>query len=178
MKKGLSILLLLIFALNLGGVLIVFKIHQFHIRREIRRQIKSGVSVEDMKVISVKAGASASLDWEDEHEFLFQGMMYDVIRRDTSADGTITYYCISDQQETTLFAGLEDSVRKSIKQENKFQDITKKVFSLSFNLYFENNKIFIPIDNKEACLHRTSMNVYSAPHINIVSPPPRWYARV
>ncbi|MEP7321254.1 MAG: hypothetical protein ABI761_05020 [Saprospiraceae bacterium] len=174
MKKGLSILLLLVFALNLGGILLVFKIHQFQIRCEIRRHIRSGICTEDMKVISIKPDAAGSLAWEDENEFLFQGMMYDVVRRDTSADGSINYYCISDDQETILFAELEESIRKSNKQENRSQELTKKFFSLFFNLYFEKNTTFFTAADLNACLHWNVFIAYSAPYLNIVSPPPRW----
>ncbi len=113
MKRTFSILLLLVFAFNIGGFLSVFEIQKGMARKQMKRRLKEGVPEAQLSHITIGKQEAATLEWKKSNEFRYKGNLYDIVKSSRDADGTIHYYCVTDKQETVLFANLDELVKQS-----------------------------------------------------------------
>lgn len=104
MRRLLLLFLLFVFTFNSVGYYFVFRILQEQIRSEVKDQLKQQIQENKLHLITIKETEARKLDWEREgKEFSYKGMMYDVVRTEKQ-EGAISYYCISDVEESHLFA--------------------------------------------------------------------------
>ena len=174
MKRCIGIFLLFVFAFNIVGVAIVFKVQQIFIRREIKRQIKNGISDDELHVIKIPPDKRGELKWKNDNEFSYQGSMFDIVRKEVLDDETIVYHCINDKEEAKLFANLDGLVHKSLGKDNPAKQTVKKIFKV-FTLICQNDHnplvLFDSYDSSWHCLY--DISYYSSPFIAIKSPPPQ-----
>lgn len=175
LKKSLSILFLSAFILDLAGIFVVFKIEQFNIRKEIKRQIKRGIDDDDLHLFSLTQKEYDELNWvREDIEFRSDSSMFDIVRLEKNRD-SIFLYCVNDKEEAILFAQLDDMVKKKTEQNSNSPDSPAnkvvKLFKL-FN-YVEN------INDSYQGIFTISRNVfieknvcYLLPFIAIDNPPP------
>ena len=172
MKKWVSILLLVTFAFDFAGVIILFHVQQFRIRREIKSQIKRGLSEDQLQIISLTPQLSADMIWIKDHEFALHGEMFDIVHSDTCADGSIEFYCINDKQEKILFAQLDDLVRKSTQNEDPAGRTASELFQLfSFYMVPPSVELSIPF-RLPAGIYADWVPCYSSPSLLATCPPP------
>lgn len=112
--RPLAGLLLLLMLVQTAGPMLVFSIQQQQVRREIRHRIKAGVS-EDQLVhlaipVSLEKKPNSRFRRMHSREFRFDGHMYDIVRQKQIGDTTF-YACIADDEETALFANLQQMIR-------------------------------------------------------------------
>ncbi|MFY9307587.1 MAG: hypothetical protein WAQ28_00920 [Bacteroidia bacterium] len=173
LKKTTIYILLGIFLFNTAGYFIAFKIAQHQVQKEIKAEIKQGLSIDQLIPIVIKKECLNQVDWrESGKEFYYQGNLYDIVKSSENAD-SITYYCISDTQEELLFEHLEDHIDDYISAQKVLKHrSSKKAVSPSIKLYF-NTQISLDINTYSL------QNIYPAvslfyftvyPEIN--SPPP------
>lgn len=114
---AISLLFLLLF--QTASHLFVFKIQQYQIRKEIKRQIKAGVSEEELVLLKIPLALELSpnnvFKRMEAHEFRYHGEMYDVVRQEQHGD-TTWYYCLWDEKESELFAELDEQVARQMNQ--------------------------------------------------------------
>lgn len=179
MKKIAAIILLFVFAFNLGGFFLVFKIKQYYVRQEIKHRIKQGVPDDELILITVTPAIQHKLEWEfeweDEKEFRYEGMMYDVVKTEVIDETTIAYYCISDEQETTLFANLDEQVKKNrdINNDNTENDSLEDMFKLLSDIYAQPQKDNTTFIQPNATTTFEYVSHYSSHSLDIASPPPK-----
>lgn len=133
LNKFVVILFLSVLFLDFGGVLVLFKFEQGRIRKEIKRQIKRGVRDEDLFSIEVNAQNEHEFVWIKNHEFRYQGRLYDVVKTEPCNQGKI-YWCINDIQEQQLFSHLDEWVKKRSDKDNAGKSVASKLFK--FLLYY------------------------------------------
>lgn len=173
MKKLIFIALTSIFLFNLGGFFIVFKYQQSAIRKEIKKQIKEGVPEDELTIIKQTSENFDELVWiKPKKEFTYKGTMYDVVRKTIEDNGDVTYYCINDTQETTLFVNLDNQVKKNMDARNNGKNPFQHFFQ---TLFFVENSVNVSFDFLETKndSHFYYSHNYSSPAINIPGPPPR-----
>lgn len=90
----------------------VFNIQQVAHRYHIKNQIKKGTFKAELFEIVVTEANVAQLDFEDEHEFEYEGVMYDIVKTDSVDPGTVVYHCLRDMDETELIADFEKLMKK------------------------------------------------------------------
>ncbi len=108
-------LLLLMFQST--GYYLYFKIQQQHIRFEIKQKIKAGVPQDEIVLLKLSRTIQDNRDEFQrihEHEFRYQGKMYDIVRQEDQGEAT-WFYCISDEKETLLFARLDEQVKNEMR---------------------------------------------------------------
>lgn len=136
MKTIASILFLFILLFQSAGYIIVFKVQQNLIRHEIKQQIKSGVPESEQVLLVISHAIQQNREvFQRIHsrEFRYYGKMYDVIKQEDK-NGTTWFFCISDEQETSLFARLDEQVKKEMqtpaseKQREKLQQWGNPLF--------------------------------------------------
>jgi hypothetical protein len=89
LKRTIAILFSVIILFQLTGFLIIFKVKQQTIRKEIKHFIKNGVPQNELITIELNASNKMDFDWKHSREFSYKGGMYDVVRTDTIDHNTV-----------------------------------------------------------------------------------------
>lgn len=109
------------------GYIIVFKITQIQIKKEVKRELKSKVKSTDLHLISFSKNDLDKINWmEEEKEFLLNNKMYDIVKKEIS-ENSVLFYCIDDKKEAELFANLDVHINKHLKNHSSSQKNTIKV---------------------------------------------------
>lgn len=130
----LSILLLGIFLYQVAGIFVAFKIQQQGIRKEIKRQIKLGVPAGELHYLTITAANYRELAWHNHKEFMYRGVMYDVVHKKINHATSVTFQCVSDTQETILFANLEQQVDQTTDARHHGKNPLKLITQLFFTV--------------------------------------------
>lgn len=148
MRQFVAIILFIFVLLQTAGYLFVFKLQQHEIRQEIKRQIKAGVP--EGELVLFKLANTAHLSWIIHgREFRSNGVMYDVVRKESDGD-TTRYYCLSDEQETQLFAQLDEAVARDMNQNPARQQKLERILQAFGTLYFYPHANFPFLDSAKA----------------------------
>lgn len=116
MKRVVSILILLFVLTGTAGIQFIFSSLEYSIKKDIKHRIKNGVPENDLHVFSFNDHEEPV--WvKPGKEFRINGAMFDVVRQEKNEEG-VTYYCISDIQETMLFATLGQFTRENLTDED------------------------------------------------------------
>jgi hypothetical protein len=125
-RKYLSVIILMLFLFNIGGYYLWFSIVKSNIQKEVRQEIRKGLSEKDLTLITVPVNDEKGICWiKPGKEFTYQGKMYDVVKSKIS-DNKRLYYCIDDIKEKKLIAGfskMNETNQKARKLFVKFQNI-------------------------------------------------------
>lgn len=113
LRNTASILLIFVLVFHFSGGQLLFQIRRQLVRQEIKTQIKQGVPKADLVEFKFARGGEKlkKLQWHNDHEFRYNGSMYDIVEKSETADSLI-FKCVNDHQETLLFANLEKLLQK------------------------------------------------------------------
>lgn len=137
MKKIVTLFLLSIFLFNTVGYFIAFEVVQSEIKNEIDTEIKEKINSPELIAIVINKLQLSETKWsEDGKEMYYDDKFYDVVRHTENAT-SITYYCINDKEEETLFANLEDHINTQIAANTPTKNQKKSVDNV-IKLYFSN----------------------------------------
>ncbi|MCC9138432.1 hypothetical protein ACFSKU_12685 [Pontibacter silvestris] len=152
MRRITSIWLLFVFLLPISSTYISFKFRQHHIRKEIKRQLKSGVNEDKLVLLKIPVSKEVSpgKDFKRMHEreFRYKGNMYDIVKQEKR--GEITWYwCIWDKQETALFVQLDQMVDRAMRNSPTQQANDKLLEQFLDSLYYTEItlKLNLPLQN-------------------------------
>lgn len=136
--------------------------------------IKQGLPENELTMILVTPENRNLLDWEEDHEFRYKGTMYDIVKIKTVCETSTIYYCIKDNEETKLFAQLDEEVDKRMNADRNGSDSLKNLFKLLSNVYYsQQNTIWISFQ-AEFVIVLKYFNHYFSPSPDISSPPPKF----
>jgi hypothetical protein len=96
------------------GYFIAFKAVQYEIKSTIVSEINLGIKTNAETIITINKTDLSKIDWQEEgKEMVYNGKRFDVVK--SKADQTtVTFYCINDTQEETLFANLDKHVTSHV----------------------------------------------------------------
>lgn len=115
-QRLIALFILFTMLVKIGGYYPIFMVERWHIRKEIKRSIKSSIPEKDLHRISFSK-STGEINWVREgKEFSVNGQMYDIVKSEECLD-TIHYYCISDDEETELFAHLDERTKKQMEND-------------------------------------------------------------
>lgn len=175
LKKSLSIFLLFTIIFNLTGVFIVFKIEQAHIRKTIKHQIKEGVPEDELHIFNLSQEAYDQLDWvRPDIEFREGKEMYDIVRFENLGD-SIQLHCVSDEDETILFAQLDEMTKKKLEQESQSPNNPISRIVKVLKVIYAFNKYSYTINSQELNItdNFATLNYsYSSPYLEVPTLPP------
>jgi hypothetical protein len=175
-KKLFSILLLVIVLFNITGFFVIFKIEQFHIRKAIKRQIKAGVSEDELHFFSFSQKEFNELDWTKKgKEFRLENTMYDVVRLEKFKD-FIHLYCVNDKEESVLFANLYERIQYKMNQESNIPNSPLNNILKIFNLVYVSKEYSYQLAGysvqSASTLNDFRVVFYTSPFIKSETPPP------
>ncbi|KAF5075313.1 hypothetical protein DSECCO2_172600 [anaerobic digester metagenome] len=166
-------MLLLSLSLNGTAYYFLFRLQQERIRKEIKMMIKAGVPDGELSVIRHTAENSEDFHWIHSREFRYRGVMYDVVRSEKAADGATLLHCVTDHQETLLFANL-DLMTKSQAARHPAHSKAIHFYSLLMGgLFTPPDAEYIRPDSGFMILDAFYLIFYQQPGIFIDAPPPQ-----
>lgn len=149
MKNILAGILILALLYGVAGHFVVFKSLQLKYRQQAKEVIENTESKEQLVhfTLSTELTQSQSFQWIKEHEFRYQGRMYDIVNNDT-INGTRHVYCYHDKKEEKLIAGYTRQIFQNQKKnktgaQNYLYNILKRLsrqyvenpFIINFGIY-------------------------------------------
>lgn len=66
--------------------------------------------------LSFSQMSGKDFEWVNDHEFRYQGQMYDVLSQEPASHG-VQFSCLKDEDETRLFRTLDDQVASLLEQD-------------------------------------------------------------
>lgn len=157
----------------------MFKLAQYKIQKEIKMLLKKGVPEDKLYIISIPVKNIKDIDWtRDGKEFRHKGNMYDIVRVENGKD-TIHYHCVNDQQETQLFAHLEEMVDQQMNNDKSPVGRTaKNLLKLfwSFKYVPSDNFAFLPSISNSNPENSIYSFFHSPVYLEISTPPPNQVA--
>lgn len=176
MKRTIAILFSIIILFQLTGFLIIFKVKQQTIRKEIKHFIKNGVPQNELITIELNASNKMDFDWKHSREFSYKGGMYDVVRTDTIDHKTVLLHCVNDIQEKQLFANLDNMVSQCFSEQSK-QANRQVDFSQLLTLKYLLPNLSLSSSRINSLLSQPDYlnNPYQSPYIQSSEPPPQFF---
>jgi hypothetical protein len=175
-KRTIAILLSVIILFQLTGFLIVFKVKQQAIRKEIKHLIKNGVPQNELFAIEFNSSNKLDFDWKHSREFSYKGNMYDIVRTDTINQSTFLFYCVNDIQEKQLFANLDKMVSSCFSEQSQQTD--KQIdFSQLLTLKYLAPNVYLLFYKSNSLFFRANYlnHQYQSPFILSCEPPPQFF---
>src|SRR5690606_4744029 len=115
----------------------IFKYKQSVIRKEIRYQIKENKALEKQHSFSLKEVFARKAIIEHGKEIVWNMRSYDVVKI-KFPEGKFVVLCISDEDETNLFASLDLHIKNLVSDVPSNSDYQKNFTKDFFKLYYTN----------------------------------------
>ena len=136
MRKHFHISFLLLILLCPTALAYLFFAWQKHqVKERVKAQLLAGMDVSELTELKFSAAdAAVLLEWEEEHEFEYQGQMYDVV--DVSIEGdSICYRCYQDQAESRLKEELRRLLARPLRDDSATADNTQRLMTFFQSLF-------------------------------------------
>ncbi len=173
-RKLVSFSLLILLTFQIIGFVGYFEFAHYQLKKEIKSQLKKGVSKDKLVIFDFNSNQLKELIWLKKNEFNLNDNLYDVVRK-SHKNGITHLECISDKQEKVLFAKLDQNVSSNLGDDNQHKPISNwfkllqtpalpvSVFDATNLIYFKENAI-------ETFYYLEHLSLKS---IQKVSPPPQ-----
>jgi hypothetical protein len=141
-KTLLSLTLLVILLLKMGGFYAILSYERHEIREKVEQKLLNSIEKSDLICIVANDENLPKIKWERaEKEFSFEGNLYDVVYRE-NAVGVTHYYCLTDKNETKLEAKIDELLENQT-EKSPFRNQSKLIISfLSEPLITHQNPTF------------------------------------
>lgn len=175
MRKLISFSLLFLFLWQIGGYVIEFQLESGRIRKEIKKLTKEAVPRNQLVYFQFSDKEIQNLTWTKKNEFKKDGHFYDVVWKKNLANGVVEFQCVSDDQETVLFAKIDQYVSANLANSNPDKPL-KNWSKLVFGVYLPSHFDIQPIFQSSLSAHTENGFYYkdqlSIGFLFIETPPP------
>ncbi len=173
MKKAASLFLLSIFLFNAVGYYFVYKAAQYQIKYEMQSEIKQGADNNEFETLTISKNNLHYVEWlETGKEMRYNNKLYDIVKC-TETSSAVTFYCINDTKEESLFANLEEHINTHIAGKPTKNENQKKSIGNIIKLYFNNDlSINLNLVSSEKHIFSSNNFTYKSTLIETDSPPP------
>ena len=151
---------------------------QFLERRifDVKKEIHDRINAEEIEpdvLLKFTPVQSAQLAWEHDREFMYQGMMYDIICSEMFND-TIWYWCHLDIKESTLKRKLNNLLVNGVDSAPLNQDHNKQLTHFFKTLFFVSSKAATTayLSSSQEILFAYADQHYVSPGSSPPAPPP------
>ena len=173
LKKIIGILLVLFFVGSYAGSYLWIRHQRHRVRRELKN-VLAQVNKKDLTTFSFTTAEAENLDWQNPHEFLYKGKMYDVVEK-TEKNGSIIYSCWLDKEETKLNNQLNSLLDDFLANNEPLQKSKQNLLSIFKKLFNNTPSLF---DWQQISLLITNFSdkamLYSSLNLSPPSPPPKF----
>ncbi|MFL5810113.1 MAG: hypothetical protein ACJ749_11370 [Flavisolibacter sp.] len=169
MKKITAILLLFCLVFATAGYHFVFRYQISEAKSEMKKQLQaSSDHKEDITAFNLTREELATVEWENAHEFRFNGEMYDLISKQ-SKNGVLHLRCIADEKETALLDQYMDINRNNLPGKKTLNSLIQLICAqfIPPAAVTMNAAVYLPVN-----FPSYSSNLFSVTY-PIHTPPPR-----
>jgi hypothetical protein len=174
MKKTIAYILFSIFIYQTVGYVLSFNVMKYSIESEFKTKIKNNLSDKDCSHFNINLISNhPTFSWEEKnHEFWYQGIIYDVVS--ISNSGLIK--CIKDSKDNLLFKNLDQYVDGYYTKNLNGKKALQNINTLFFALFLPAKVVEIP--NRFIVYNESQFDKIAIikPSISIaeIAPPPRF----
>jgi hypothetical protein len=173
MKRGLAILLLTLFLFNMFGYYFVFSYNRYLLRNEMRSLARAGYFEGSGILLKIKdVQHEPGFKRLDKNEFVYNGMLYDILAESTSGN-TTTFKCINDIKEEKLLAEFHNYLDQTVSHNDPVkakhaQAMLRHLITLALVEYPLTHPSQVPFESK---FFIYSSPLVSVPRISLFHPP-------
>jgi len=170
-KNSILSVLLLLFLAQGGIGYWVLQHKLWLVKKEMKALVLGGVEEDKLTPIHLSEAEFKQLEWPEPWEFMHNGKMYDISRREFHKDGSVTLYAIMDTEENELKTLVRSLVKNS---SDKKQTQEQLHFFYKFQSQWVCDFELIQIPKLECQLSHFSTNRFfvSSPHVRLNELPP------
>jgi hypothetical protein len=174
-RKLVSFGLLIVFVIQIIGFVGYFEFAHYNLKKEIKTQLKQGVSKDQLALFDFNANQMKKLVWLKKNEFDLDGNLYDVVRK-SNKNGITHLECISDKQEKILFAKLDQNVSSNLSDDNQQKPMSSllkllQTPALPFGNIIDLQMVPVSENTFSAFNYLDDLSIKS---VQILSPPPQF----
>ena len=176
MKTLLSLTLLIILLLKMGGFYAILSYERHEIREKVEQKLLNSLDKSELICIVANAENLSKIEWErPEKEFSFEGNLYDVVYKE-NAFGVAYYYCLNDKDETIL-EGKIDKLLENNSEKAPFGSQSKLILHLLSEPLISCNKSifqFSYFTDKKPCIFPNLSVLHPSDFVSKLKHPPRF----
>lgn len=172
LTKNSVLLLLLVLFLAQGGIGYWVLQHKLWlVKREMKALVLGSVEKDRLTPIHLNEVEFNQLEWPEPWEFIYNGKMYDISRKEIHKDGSVTLYAVMDTEENEL----KDLVRTLVKNSSDKRQTQEQLnffykFQSQWNCDFDS--LVIPFFESQSIHFASSHFFVSSPHVRLNELPP------
>ncbi len=170
--KNLILSLLLVLFIAQGGIGYWVLQHKLWlVKKEMKALVMGNISEDQLTLIHLSQEEFNELEWPEPWEFLYNGEMYDISRREFHSDGSVTLYAIMDTEENEL-KSLVRSLVKNSSEKKQTEEHLNFFYKFQSQWTCDFNTIEIPFLESRSIHFATNRFFISSPHVRLNELPP------
>ena len=170
--KNFILSLLLVLFIAQGGIGYWILQHKIWlVKKEMKALVMGNVHEDQLTPIHLSQEEFNQLEWPEPWEFLYQGKMYDISRKEFHKDGSVTLYAVMDTEENKLKA-LVRSLVKNSSDKKQTQEQLNFFYKLQSQWTCDIDIIQIPFLEVNTSHFATNRFLISSPHVRLNELPP------
>jgi len=171
-SKNLILSLLLVLFIAQGGIGYWILQHKIWlVKKEMKALVMGNVHEDQLTPIHLSQEEFDQLEWPEPWEFLYQGKMYDISRKEFHKNGSVTLYAVMDTEENELKA-LVRSLVKNSSDKKQTQEQLNFFYKLQSHCTCDVDSIEIPFSESFSIHFPTHRFFNSSPHVRLNELPP------
>ena len=171
-SKNFILSLLLLLFLAQGGIGYWILQHKIWlVKKEMKALVMGNVHEDQLTPIHLSQEEFNQLEWPEPWEFLYQGKMYDISRKEFHKDGSVTLYAVMDTEENELKAMVRSLVKNS-SDKKQTQEQLNFFYKLQSQWTCDFDSIVIPFFESHSIHFPPNRFLVSSPHVRLNELPP------
>jgi hypothetical protein len=170
-KKIILPVLLLLFLAQGGIGYWVLQHRLWLVKKEMKSLVMGKVQEDQLTAIHLSQVEFQKLDWPEPWEFIYNGKMFDISRKEFHEDGSVTLYAVMDNKENSLKA-LVRSLVKNSSDKKQTQEQLNFFYKLQSQWICDIDIIQIPFFEVNTSHFAINRFFISSPHVRLNELPP------
>jgi len=171
LKTSVLALLLVLFLAQGGIGYWVLQHKLWLVKREMKALVMGNVNEDQLTPIHLSEEEFNQLEWPEPWEFLYNGKMYDISRKEFHKDGSVTLFAVMDTEENELKAMVRSLVKNS-SDKKQTQEQLNFFYKLQFQWTCDFESIEIPLVESHTNHFPSNRFFISSPHVRLNELPP------
>jgi hypothetical protein len=171
LKTPILALLLVLFLVQGGIGYWVLQHKLWLVKKEMKALVMGNVHEDQLTPIHLSQEEFDLLEWPEPWEFLYQGKMYDISRKEFHEDGSVTLFAVLDTEENELKALVRSLVNNS-SDKKQTQEQLNFFYKLQSQWTCDFNTLEIPFFEFHSIHFPSNRFLVSSPHVRLNELPP------
>jgi hypothetical protein len=171
LKTSVLALLLVLFLAQGGIGYWVLQHKLWLVKREMKALVLGNVEEDRLTPIHLTELEFNQLEWPEPWEFLYNGKMYDISRKEFHKDGSVTLYAVMDTEENELKAMVRSLVKNS-SDKKQTQEQLNFFYKFQSQWTCDFDSLVIPFFESQSIHFASNHFFVSSPHVRLNELPP------